>query len=102
VQCTRWLRRNTQFSPDPQLRLPSHRGARAVFSERVDSALRALAESEDGRAGVVAAVGCGALVEAWGFAQEDETRIHIANALVKLGWREEGSASAVSKRRRCV
>ena len=57
---------------------------------------------QDGRAGVVAAGGCGALVEAWRFAQEDETRFHIANALVKLGWREEGSASAVSKRQRCA
>ena len=68
----------------------------------IAGAVGELAESEDGRAGVIAAGGCGALVEAWHFVQDDETRFHIANVLVKLGWREEGRPSAVSKRQRCA
>jgi hypothetical protein len=64
---------------------------RCCFSD----ALKKLAESEEGLAGVVAAGGCRALVEALKNTQDDNARCRIAGTLQKLARSEEGRAGVV-------
>jgi methionine synthase I (cobalamin-dependent) len=55
-----------------------------------------LAENEEGRASLIAAGACGALVEALTIAEADDTRCSIAFAMTSFAESEQGRTSLIS------